>query len=120
MGDTVKIEGLAELQKALRTMDKETAKELRKELKEAGDLVRSSAAGKFSRISPASAAGYKVRVRQRGVDVEQSLRRVTGLRPDYGALQLNIALLPALSENEDEVGRKAEEAVGRAARESGF
>ena len=57
------------------------------------------------------AAGYKVRVRQSGVAVQQSLRKTTGKRPDYGALQMRRALLPALDANEAETMQKVEAAL---------
>jgi hypothetical protein len=61
--------------------------------------------------STRSAAGYKVRVRQRGVAVEQSLKRTTGLHPEWGAYQMRHALLPALDETAPETDRRMELAL---------
>jgi hypothetical protein len=101
--DTVRVKGLKELQRTLRDADKNLRASVRKELREAGEIVRSEAATLFSPRDARSAAGYKVRVRQRGVAVEQSLRKTTGLHPEYGSLQMRDALLPALDAKEGEV-----------------
>jgi hypothetical protein len=103
MADAVRLIGLDELDKSFRKMRKEVLRELRPQLRKAGEVVRAKGQSLFSPISPKSAAGYKVRVRQRGVAVEQTLPRVTGLRPDFGALQMNRALLPALASSESQV-----------------
>ena len=50
-----------------------------------------------------SASGFRTRVRQRGVSVEQSKKKHGGKRPDYGALQMRRALLPALDTKQEEV-----------------
>jgi len=75
---TVRVKGLRELQSAFRKMDNDLKKELRSELKEAGQIVQREATSLFSGVDARSAAGYKVRVRARGVAVEQSLPRTTG------------------------------------------
>jgi hypothetical protein len=100
---TVRVKGLRELQAAFRKADRELAKDLRSELKEAGTIVQREASSRFSGIDARSAAGYKVRVRARGVAVEQSLRRTTGLHAQYGAMQMSTALLPALESKEGQV-----------------
>lgn len=112
---TVRVRGLPELQRALRETERDLAKELRAELRGAGDLVRGEAKALFERYSPRSAAGYRVRVRQRGVAVEQSLKRTTGRRPDFGELQLAVALVPALEGKEQEVVERVEHALDRVA-----
>jgi len=106
--ETVRVKGLRELQRTLRDADKELRLGVRRELREAGEIVRAEAASLFSDHDPRSAAGYKVRVRQRGVAVEQSIGRTTGLRPDYGALQMRDALLPALDAKEEQVVARVE------------
>lgn len=85
---TLAVEGYSEFQRALRRADKETRSEVRKADRESGDVVRVEWRGRLEVIDPRSAAGLRTRVRTRGVSVEQSLRRTTGERPDYGALQM--------------------------------
>jgi len=60
-----------------------------------------------------TASGYRVSVSGRGVFVRQSRRKTTGLRPDFGALQLREALEPALERNESQVFREVERAIDR-------
>ncbi len=107
--------GYRETLKALRDADKGAEKELRTDLRAAGELVRQDAAGLFAPTDPRSAAGYRVYVRQRGVSVEQSLRKTTGARPKFGTLQMERALLPALYSNEDEVQRRLERSLDKVA-----
>lgn len=106
MAEAVRVRGLRELQRDLRKANREVAKEVRDELRDAGEIVRAAAAGRFGRYDERSASGFRVAVRARGVAVEQKLRRSTGLRPDYGKLQMRRALVPALDDKADEVERR--------------
>ena len=111
--ETIVISGWRELIRASRQVPANTRRELRRAFREAGELVRSDAVARFTPIDARSAAGYRVRVRQRGVAVEQSLRKTTGRHPTYGALQMRRALLPALLENEAETEQRMEDALDR-------
>lgn len=111
MAGTVRVKGYREFQRAARNAPKDVKRETRKAFRKVGDLVKDEAAQLFDSIDARSAAGYKTRVRQRGVAVEQSLRRTTGTRPDFGALQMRVALQPALEAKEDEVEQEMEEAI---------
>jgi hypothetical protein len=117
---SVKVKGLRELQRAFREMSKESAKELREGLREAAEPVRQEASRLFAPVNIGSAMGYRVRVRQRGVAVEQSRKRVTGQHPEYGALQMRTALIPALAHREDEVLRGVEKVLDELADDNGF
>jgi hypothetical protein len=117
---TIRVEGLAELQRDFRRIAKDLAKEVREELRKAAEPVRREAQALFSPVSADSAAAYKVRVRQRGVAVEQSKRRVTGLRPDYGRLQMGRALIPALERKADGVVDDLGEMLDKLADRNGF
>ena len=110
---SIEVKGWKELIRASRQVEPNTRREMRRAFREVGELVRSDAAARFSPIDARSAAGYKVRVRQRGVAVQQSLRKTTGKRPDYGALQMRRALLPALTANEAETEQRIEDALDR-------
>jgi hypothetical protein len=120
MAETIRIIGLNELDSSFRDLRREVLRQLRPKLREAGEIVRAEGQTLFSRIDARSAAGYKVRVRQRGVAVEQTIPRVTGLRPDYGALQMNIALEPALASKEGEVRDLVDGMVNSAIDDSGL
>lgn len=117
MKQTLRVRGLREFQRALAKADKDTKKRVKEKLAEAGEVVRDDAARRFEPINPKSASRYRVSVRQRGIWVQQSLRKTTGLRPDYGGLQMREALLPALEENEEEIVRSFERAIDRIADE---
>lgn len=91
--------------------EKETKRKVRETFREVGDIVKVEAAERFREIDERSAAGYRTVVRRRGVSVEQSLRRTTGQRPDFGALQMRTALEPALEAKEGEVTEAMEDAV---------
>lgn len=120
MPDTIRVKGYRELAKSLRYMDKESAAAIRTEFRAIGEIVRAEAAQLFSPISPSSAAGYKVRVRQKGIAVEQSLPRTTGQHPSYGTLQMRRALLPAADAHEEDTINRLEEALDNIASRAGF
>lgn len=106
---TVKVEGLRQLERALKQADADAAKGLRKELREAARLVSLEARSRFIAVSPYSAMGMVPRVRSGLVAVaEQRRKRTTGKRPDYGALQMRRAFLPALADKQPEVMRRVE------------
>lgn len=109
--ETVQVKGLTEFLRATNKAERETKKVVREKLRDAGDVVREEASKRFAPFSAKSAAGYRTRVRVRGVEVEQSLRKTTGARPDFGALQMSRALIPALVSKEDEVERNMEKAA---------
>lgn len=111
----VRVEGLREFQRALQKADPELRKQVRATFREVGEIVRVDAAARFGRISADSAGGFRVRVRQKGVAVEQSKRRVTGKRGDYGRLQMTTALLPALDSKQGRVVDAFEDAIDKVA-----
>lgn len=103
MDTTVRVSGLRELSKACRDAGKETSKFLRDDLKAGGELVAQTVRGLLDRYGGDPAGGVKVRFSGGGVRVEQSHRKVTGLRPDFGALQMTKAFIPARDTHEAEV-----------------
>ncbi len=62
---------------------------------------------------------FRTSVRQGVVAVQQSARKVTGLRGDFGALQMRKALIPASQSKLDEIEREMERALDDLAREFG-
>jgi hypothetical protein len=112
-GATLRVDGYRQLMQALARSDAASRKAVRDELRVAGEHVRQDAGSRFSRYDARSAAGYKTRVRQRGVAVEQSLRRTTGKHPEFGSLQMRRALVPALEGNEEATVRAMDEALDR-------
>jgi hypothetical protein len=102
-GTTVRILGYREFLRACDRAEKETKRYVRGSFREVGDIVRLDASAMLAPVSSRSAAGYRTRVRQRGVVVEQSLRKTTGQHPEWGAYQMRHALLPSMTRNEERV-----------------
>lgn len=111
----VRVSGFREFMRAAAQTEPDIEKRIKDAFKEAGEPVRRYAAAAFARYDTRSAAGYKVLVRQRGVAVVQSLHKVTGLRPDYGSLQMRKALLPGLYVMLPETEKALEEAFDKVA-----
>ncbi len=86
--NTVKVEGLKELIRDTGKAEKATKKAVRDELREAGEIVRDEWHQRFRVVDAHSASNFRVSVRQAGVFVQQKLRKTSGLRPDYGGLQM--------------------------------
>lgn len=118
--ETVKVEGLRDLHRALRRYDKSLALELNRRLKQAAELVRGDAAARFQRINAVSAAGFRPRARSGAAFVEQSRKRTTGTRPDFGSLQMSLALLPALESKSGEVEQSIERMLDEIGSQEGF
>src|SRR6266540_4003609 len=117
----VRIKGLNELRMAFKEMDAALYRELGKELKQVAEVVAVDARRRFSVVDHHSASGYKPRLHgKRGVSVDQTLRKVTGKRGDYGALQMRRALIPALQSHESELVSGVERMLDRLEREHGF
>ena len=117
---SVKVKGLRELRREFKRVSKDADKEVRDGLKQAAAPVREEAANLFERYDARSAAGYRVSVRGRVVTVQQSRRRTTGQHPEFGALQMRRALIPALQRREDEVVEGVERVLDQLADRSGF
>lgn len=113
--ETIRVKGFREFLKACQHAPKDTKRFVRDAFRQVGEQVRSDAADRFKTIDSRSAAGYKTRVRQRGVAVEQSIRKTTGLHPEYGSLQMRRALIPALQSNADDTTRAMEDAMEKVA-----
>ena len=109
---TLVVKGYRELLRACDRSGRESKKQVRKALGAAGEIVRADAAQNFSVYSTKTAAGFKVRVRQKGVAVAQSLRKTTGQHPEYGALQMRV-LLRSRQQKERDVEREFEHALDR-------
>lgn len=105
---TLYVKGYREFVRACDRSSKEVKSGLRKSLRAAGQLVRDEARRLLSRYDAESASKIGVSVRQSGVSVEQRHARVTGMRPDFGALQMTHALLPARNEKEPDLERAVE------------
>lgn len=111
MAEAVRVKGLREFLRATAKADKETKKRIRARFREVGEIVQKDAASRFSRYDGKTAAGFKPVVRQRGVTVEQRLRKTTGKRGDFGALQMRRGLIPAVEANQNKIVDEFEKAL---------
>lgn len=117
---TVRIRGLGAAQRALSKVNQGAAKEVRDALKKAADPIVATAKVRLSRYAGASVGTIGPRVAARGVFVTQRAKRVSGLRPDFGALQMFDVLIPALDEHEGDVLKEVEDALDHLGRSAGF
>lgn len=101
MAETVRVRGYKQFQTALKAADKEGKRLIRARLRKVGDLVKVDARSRFAPVNARTAAGFRTIVRQRGISVEQTKRKTTGQHPEFGALQMRRALIPALEDNRD-------------------
>lgn len=100
MAARVHVKGLSGMIKAADAAGKETGKLVRDRLREMAEPVLADARSRLSRYDARSASRLGISVRRVGtVAVEQRLRRTTGAHPQFGALQMQKALIPALDEN---------------------
>lgn len=82
-------------------------------LAEVAEPVREEATRLFTKFSAKSAAGYAIRTDTPGiVDVYQTIPKTTGRHPEWGALQMREALLPALDRKSSEVEDRLGTAIG--------
>ena len=96
--------GLRELITAADEVGGETKVMVREGLRKAGEPVRRRARDLFTPLSQETPNHFAVTVRRAGrVDVEQRLRKVTGEHPEWGALQMREALIPAADQKLNEV-----------------
>ena len=113
-----RVVGLQGLLRATDAMGKDTKRLVRQKLREAAEPVRQDASERFVKYHPKSAAKYGITVRRVGtVTVEQRLRKSADTarrRRNFGPLQMQKALLPALADNSELVERKVGEAVSLA------
>jgi hypothetical protein len=90
------VRGYKEFLRACNHAEKDIKREVRRELKSAGESVRREAKRRFAPVSPYSADHFRTVVRLRGVSVEQPLKKTTGLHPEFGVKQME-ALIKARS-----------------------
>lgn len=110
------VDGLRELLAATDRADSATKRMVRNEIREVARPVLNTARQRLAPYDARSAARLGISVRRVGtVSVEQRLRRTTGHRPDFGALQMREALIPALASHEDEIVDRFDDALGRIA-----
>lgn len=112
---TLAVRGYRDFLRACDRAGRETKRTVRGTFREVGEIVRVDAAARFADRHAKTAAGYRTVVRVRGVTVEQTLRRTTGRHPEFAALQMREALVPAADAKQGEVEDAFAEAIDRVA-----
>lgn len=116
---SVKVKGLREVQRGLRNIGKEAAKDFRDEFKVAAEPVRAEASRMLARF-PGASTRVTTHVLGRGVFVRQAARKRTGLRPDFGATQMEHVFIPALEQHRHEIVEGVSKAIDRIADKQGL
>jgi hypothetical protein len=116
----VRVHGIREVNAAFREIDKKLAKEFRVDLKKAATPVVQEAQRLETRWRGASIGTIRAKSSGPRVFVEQSAKKRTGLRPDFGALQMRSALVPALEDKRDVVFNEVEKVLDHYAHSAGF
>ncbi len=102
-----------------RGLNKEVDKGLREAAKIVSDEAR-SLSGSHG-FSNRSVTGLRPRTKGFGrAFVEQSRRKTTGKRGDFGVMQMQRVLLPALARKQDDVVKEIDKILGHLAGENGF
>ena len=109
--ETLRVVGYRDVMRAFARADKETKREVRKTFRKVGEAVRLDAAARLAPVSARSAAGYRTSVRQKGVAVQQRLRKTTRKHPEWGSYQMRHALLPAMRGNQARTEKAFEDAL---------
>lgn len=120
MAGTVRVTGIAEVRAAFKRVADGTTSEFPGQLRKIAEPVRSDTASRIAPYSSSSAAGVKTRLRTTTVLVQQSRRKTTGDHPNFGALQMRRAFIPALESHRDEVMRGVESMVDHLIVKAGF
>lgn len=122
VGETLRVDGLADLQRAFALADRKLSQELRGELREAAEPVRvgaeSLAAASIPRIGipwsrmrvGVTRTSAYVAPRQRGTRLQSRKRR------NLAGLLLDRAMLPSLAANAPQVERKVDALLGEVGR----
>ncbi len=121
MTATIRVEGLGELQRALRFAEGDLRKELRRELTKLGGIVRDDERAYLEEIkaSRKSRMGIRTRVFSTSVLIEERYSTVTGLRGDWGA-RIMSSLATARSKRRTEVMQGLEDMLDTIGRRAGF
>lgn len=117
---TVRVHGIKEVNAAFRKIDKQLASQFGADLKKAAEPVATTARQKVTRYAGASVNTIRTRRSGPTVLVEQGARKVTGKRPDFGALQMRTVLVPALDEQAAEVYDRVDKVLSSYADRAGF
>ena len=122
VGETVRVQGLRELQRAFKLADVTLERELRTSLRQVAEPVRADAESLATATIPRVGMPWsrmRVGVTQSSVYVAPRQRGVRGgprRRPNFAGLLLERAMMPALARNESRVVAELEQVLGKVGR----
>jgi hypothetical protein len=114
------VTGYREAVRALKTVDRDAAKAARAGIKKAAEPISQDVKRRLAGYNEISLGTIGVAVRQSGVSVTQRKKKVTGLRPDFGALQMKKGFIPAGDEGIPLVAEEVTLAIGELISLAGF
>lgn len=109
MAETIRVRGLTELRRDLKLAGDGLPGEMRKMLKAIAEPVAATARELADEFGPPTVSGLQAGTRGSMAVVRQRRRKTTGKRPDFGAIQMRVALIPALEAHEADSIVRAEE-----------
>jgi hypothetical protein len=118
--ETIRVTGYRETARALGKVNRGAKRALYAGLRAAAEPIAGDARSRLASYQGISLSTIRPSAQARGVFIVQRARRVTGLRPDFGALQMRQGLIPALENHEDDIVDKVEDAFALLARTQGF
>jgi hypothetical protein len=107
---TIRVRGYRETARALQRVNKGAKAALYTGLKEAANPIAEDARSRLAGYTGMKTSTIRPRANLRGVYVTQGARKTTGLRPDFGSLQMRQGLLPALYSRQDDIVDRVETA----------
>jgi hypothetical protein len=117
---TLKVKGYREVLRALNQVDKGTRKSVLDGLKKGAEPVAADARSLLSRYAGLDTGSIQPRAVARGVYITQKRGKKTGLRPDFGSLQMRQGLLPAAYRNQDKIVDAVDGALDKLIGKEGF
>lgn len=116
----VHVRGYKEALRALNQVDKGTRKAMLTGLKRAAEPVTQDARSRLRGYPGLSTGSIVPRATSKGVYITQKHGKTTGTRPDFGALQMRVGLLPAAADGFDEFVDRVDDALGDLIRGEGL
>lgn len=108
--NTIRVRGYKETARALQRVNKGAKLALYSGLRDAAEPIAADARTRLAGYPGLKTSSIRPRVGLRGVYITQDAKKVTGLRPDFGSLQMRVGLLPAAYGRQDDIVQKVEEA----------
>lgn len=118
--ERVKIVGVREVQASFARYERGVRKTVSKAGYMAAKIVSTDARPRFSGIDSKTATGFVPSIRGPVAKVKQRIGPTTGLRGDFGSLQMRRALLPALYAKQGEAVRVYETSLEVLQKEAGL